>query len=194
MCLFLMIQKAYSMIYLLYQCYGENHDGRANMVAWYQTQHGYETEQDAVAHYERATMYGTLQLSIALLVLVLAIVVLSISMRFHPVAAVFMLTAQILDIPFQPHIPDYLLLVLTVNQFGLIFFLPMVVSDNLFQVLGAYLLLYANLCIRLHEHWQMKIQWFTILFVCFMNCFIGLNMVSSILSNCKTIFHERYES
>lgn len=139
-------------------------------------------------------MYGTLQLSMALLVLVLAIVVLSISMRFHPVAAVFMLSAQILDIPFQPHIPDYLLLVLTVNQFGLIFFLPMVVSDNLFQVLGAYLLLYVNLCIRLHEHWQMKIQWFTILFVCFMNCFIGLNMVSSILSNCKTIFHERHES
>lgn len=27
-----------------------------------------------------------------------------------------------------------------------------------------------------------------------MNCLIGLNMIASILSNCKTIFHERHES
>lgn len=51
MCLFLMIQKLYTMMYLLYQCYGENHDGRANMITWYQTQYGYASEMEAVRHY-----------------------------------------------------------------------------------------------------------------------------------------------
>lgn len=61
-----------------------------------------------------------------------------------------MLASQILDIPFRPFINEQYLLVLAFNQFGLIFFLPMVVSDNLIQVFLAYTTLFVNLMARLH--------------------------------------------
>lgn len=69
----------------------------------------------------------------------------------------------------------------------------MVVSDNLIQVFLAYTLLFVNLMARLHINLRKEPFWFTIIFFYIMNCGIALQMVTSILGNCKTIFNERYE-
>jgi len=126
--------------------------------------------------------------------LILAGFLLTISMRFHNPAAILMVLAQILDIPFRPFISHQYLLVLSFNQFGLIFFLPMVISDNLIQVFVAYTILFVNLMARLHLNFDTEPYWFLVVFFYLMNCGIALQMVTSILGNCKTIFSERHET
>ena len=69
----------------------------------------------------------------------------------------------------------------------------MVVSDDLIQVFLAYTLLFVNLMARLHISLRKEPFWFMIIFFYVINCGIALQMVTSILGNCKTIFNERYE-
>lgn len=69
----------------------------------------------------------------------------------------------------------------------------MVVSDNLIQVFFVYTLLFVNLMARLHANLRKEPYWFMIIFFYVINCGIALQMVTSILGNCKTIFNERYE-
>lgn len=70
----------------------------------------------------------------------------------------------------------------------------MVVSDNLIQVFVAYTILFINLMVRLHINFDKEPYWFMVIFFYTMNCGIALQMVTSILGNCKTIFSERHES
>jgi hypothetical protein len=70
----------------------------------------------------------------------------------------------------------------------------MVVSDNLIQVFVWYTILFVNLMVRLHTNLDVAPYWFLIIFFYLMNCGIALQMVTSILGNCKTIFSERHES
>lgn len=69
----------------------------------------------------------------------------------------------------------------------------MVVSDNLIQVFFAYTILFINLMARLHLNLRHEPFWFMIIFFYLINCGIALQMVTSILGNCKTIFNERWE-
>lgn len=133
-------------------------------------------------------------MALNIVVLAAAGLLLSLSLRLHNFAAVLMMIGQILDIPFKPLVPQQYLLVLAFNQFGLIFFLPMVLSDNLIQVTVYYTILFINLCARLHINLYRQPYWFMVIFFYLMNCGIALQMVTSILGNCKTIFQERHES
>lgn len=48
--------------------------------------------------------------------------------------------------------------------------------------------------VRLHTNFNVEPYWFMVIFFYLMNCGIALQMVSSILGNCKTIFSERHET
>jgi hypothetical protein len=47
---------------------------------------------------------------------------------------------------------------------------------------------------RLHTNFDKSPYWLMVIFFYLMNCGIALQMVTSILGNCKTIFSERHET
>ena len=60
------------------------------------------TDDELVNEIQKDIKFGILQMFICIGILVMAGLLLSVSMRFHNLAAILMLSGQILDIPFRP--------------------------------------------------------------------------------------------
>ena len=54
-------------------------------------------------------------MTINMVILIIAQVLLTVSVRFHYIASILMLSSQILDIPFRPFIDQQYLLILAFN-------------------------------------------------------------------------------
>ena len=60
--------------------------------------------EDVVAAIKSDGQYGICQMTLNMVILIIAQVLLAVSVRFHYIASILMLSSQILDIPFRPFI------------------------------------------------------------------------------------------
>ena len=151
------------------------------------------SDSDLLKVLHNESWFGIGQMILCLVMMVVAFFLLKINRKYHSLASILIIGVQILDIPFVPFLPAWFILTLSFNQFGLIFFLPMVVSDNLLQVFVAYTTLFVSLAVRLHLNFGVSPHWGPLVFFYLMNTGISICMVTNILGNCKLLFAQRYE-